>query len=121
MKVYVVMGGYDYEGYSETHMRIFRLDGMAKEYTEKLTTIGGIKSDAYFYRYDYATVFEREIVEWFCTGRCVPKNSRIWQTTLCPGILGLNGFHQISISFRIVLETANSIIATSVKIVIQFW
>ena len=61
MTVYLVMGGYERKGYYvESHMRLFRLKGLAEEYREKLIT-EGIHEGRYTYRYDFAKVFEQEV------------------------------------------------------------
>lgn len=59
MKVYVVLGRDEYEGFSDLFMKTFTSKEAAEEYGLKLTT--GIVDDDVTYTFDYSEVFEQEV------------------------------------------------------------
>lgn len=60
MKVYVVLGGYDYEGFSGWTMKTFSSKGSAEAYSLRMTTTG-IIDDGDTYIFDHSEVFEQEV------------------------------------------------------------
>jgi hypothetical protein len=54
-KVYVVMKGYDYEGYTDIDMKVFAVKADAEAYAQSLrdTAINGLV--------DYVSIFEHDI------------------------------------------------------------
>lgn len=62
MKVYVAMGGMDYEGFSVWTMRIFESREEAEDYAYQLITTGLIDEDSELSDvFDFSKVFEKEV------------------------------------------------------------
>ena len=62
MKIYVVLGIYDYEGLNSWTMKSFASLEAADAYALLMTTVG-IDDDGDRYVFDYSEVFEQEVVE----------------------------------------------------------
>ena len=60
MKVYVVLGGYDYEGFSGWSMKSFASKEAADAYALLMTT-AGVEDDGDCYVFDHSEVFEQEV------------------------------------------------------------
>jgi hypothetical protein len=54
-RVYVVIAGYDYEGYSASSLKVFTLRASAEAYANEIT-----KGE---WPYDHATIMEQEVIE----------------------------------------------------------
>ncbi len=62
MTIYVVLGGYDYEGFSGWSMKSFASKEAADAYALLMITIG-IEDDGDHYIFDHSEVFEQEVAE----------------------------------------------------------
>ena len=61
MKVYIVMGGMDYEGFSPwTTMEVFETREAAEAYSLKIITEGIREEDGEYDIYDFSRVFEKD-------------------------------------------------------------
>jgi hypothetical protein len=63
MKVYVVVFGWKYEGQSEDTLRVFARQEDAEAYRDLVECDHYLAHNPQNYRYDYALMLEREVIE----------------------------------------------------------
>jgi hypothetical protein len=71
-RVYVVIAGYDYEGYSASSLKVFTLRASAEAYRNEITNGE--------WPYDHATIMEQEVIEDQNTGTTAGGWVNKWPT-----------------------------------------